>query len=430
MRVDIHTRRLNLNRCDSIVGPLNAHAPPDLTGRNTPLKVEFRIREKRALKSLIALLVAVVAFGWSGAAWSQSLPPEVITPYVAYTEALEDGRTEEARDAAREAWRSAERAELDAMTVATLSDNYAGLALSAGEYDRAVDAYRTTAQLLAQSGANDYIVAETWMYAAHAALTGQDYREAQRCADAAGDIAENADNIDADARAAVLFNSRAIQATANWSNGNLRAAHRRSNEAMEAAGQRDFSQNTYYPLLTFVLGATSTLLDGDEDAAYWLTLAYHHFDAQRQALRYWSDYARNQLDEDEREALLERLAQVDLPEVVLDEESQDEADEAAEREAMIASGDFVDAVPVSRPLPTYPIDAAAAGSEGTAVIRFNVNEDGETEDIEVLISIPFSDFGEASARAVRRWEYSPALESGEPRSRTGMVTHFNFVLAE
>jgi TonB family protein len=381
------------------------------------------------LKFRIALIVGLFVLG-SGMSHAQSLPPEVTTPYVAYTEALEAGQIEAARDAARQAWQAADQAGLDTLTLATLSDNYASLAMRTGQFEDATEAYSFTAELLEEISSDDGLLSETWLYAAHSALSSGNHDEAGRYADRAGDLAENAGDINPDAQALLIFNSRAIQASANWSNTRLRPAHTRAVEAMQAAEGRDFTRSSYYPLLSFVLGATHALLEQEDEAAYWLTVAYHYFESERHALLHWSQYARGKLDVEQREALLERLANTRLPEIVLNEETQAEADAAEERETRLASGELVDVIEVARQEPRYPRNAAVAGAEGTALLQYVVNEDGRTEDIEVIISIPYRDFGEAGVRAVRRWEFTPAMENGEPIRREGMVIEFNFVLGQ
>lgn len=361
---------------------------------------------------------------------AQGLPEDIATPYQAYQEALAGGDLVEARTQARAAWDAAEALQFDAGTTSILADNYAQLALRTGEFAEAMTSFRRTAELLEADNSDAFTLAQTWMLAAHSALSAGEYREARQFADTAGDMAESAGELPEVQRADLLFNSRAIQAVSHRSDGNMRPAFGRANEAIEVAGAQDFTNSPYYGLVTFVLGATHSVFRDSEEAAYWLTIAYHYLPQEQDALFWWSQYARNQLDDDERLNLLGRLAEVTLPEIAETQEATEREEAAARREALLAQEGFVDATPSRRREPSYPRNAAAAGFEGIAVIQFTVAADGSAEDVEVLMSVPVRDFGEAGESAVSRWRYEPATQGGEAVDRPGMITEFRFVLAD
>lgn len=374
------------------------------------------------------LLVLLLA----GAARAQDLPAAVADPYVAYTNSMEARDYRAALTAAEQAWSAAARLEIDPMTKAILADNYAQLADGLGEYAQARDAYRAAAELLTESGAEPDLLSETWALAAGAALNAQDFREALRCADTAGDLAENADGMPPRTRAVLTFTSRAIQANAHWFEGHIRNAGVRAAEAMEAAETFDLTDHARFGLTAFILGATHAMKKEYPDAAYRLTQAYHHLPEQRRPLAIWAQHARNNLDDDEREALLTRLEReglVDDQASIEDDEdnadtpphAQPQSEEEVER---------VDAAPVRRGAPSYPAAALRAGYEGVAVVQFAVDEQGRTSDIEVIFSLPFREFGEEVVEAVRGWRYTPATENGSPRRQEGLVTQIEFLLEE
>ena len=365
------------------------------------------------------------------AALSQGLPEQIATPYVAYEQAMGSGDRDAALTHALAAWEAAEALDYPASTTSILADNYAQLALQAGEYEAAMRSFRRTAELLEEDGADTFTLAQTWMLAAHSALAHEDRREAIRCADTAGDLIRTAENIPPELLADVLFTSRAIEAVSHWGEGNMRRAFGRANDAIRAAGDMDFTSSAYYPILTFVKGASHAVLNDDEDAAYWLTLAYHYMPQERDALYWWSSYARGELDQDDREDLLERLAATDLPEIE-DTDWPETEEERAAREAtnaLISQDGFVEAQVIDRRYPRYPERAANFGFEGVAVVRFTIDETGRVVDPELVMSVPVGDFGEAGMSVMDQWEYEPATLNGEPVARPNKIVQFDFAFA-
>jgi protein TonB len=60
--------------------------------------------------------------------------------------------------------------------------------------------------------------------------------------------------------------------------------------------------------------------------------------------------------------------------------------------------------------PAYPVDAALKRIEGTVVVDLWIGRDGKVHDARVVSSIPLLD--DEAVRAVRRWEFAPALKRG------------------
>ena len=72
-------------------------------------------------------------------------------------------------------------------------------------------------------------------------------------------------------------------------------------------------------------------------------------------------------------------------------------------------------VPIKQVPPIYPRRLLERGIEGCAMMKFTVNKEGKTENIEVEWSTN-PDFNEPSIESAKRYEYSPPLVAGVPSS--------------
>lgn len=71
-----------------------------------------------------------------------------------------------------------------------------------------------------------------------------------------------------------------------------------------------------------------------------------------------------------------------------------------------------DFVPVSRPPPQYPYQAARRGIEGWVRVSFKVTETGTVKDVVVLESDPPGMLDRAAIKAVYRWRFKPRMVNG------------------
>jgi protein TonB len=71
-----------------------------------------------------------------------------------------------------------------------------------------------------------------------------------------------------------------------------------------------------------------------------------------------------------------------------------------------------DFVPLSRPPPQYPYQAARRGIEGWVRVSFKVTETGTVEDVVVLESDPPGVLDRAAIKAVYRWRFKPRIVNG------------------
>jgi protein TonB len=76
---------------------------------------------------------------------------------------------------------------------------------------------------------------------------------------------------------------------------------------------------------------------------------------------------------------------------------------------------------VFAPPPRYPVESRRKHEEGTVTLRLLLGVDGTVNDIAVGQSSGFDRLDKAALDAVRRWRWSPTLQSGEAVQVRGMV---------
>jgi len=74
---------------------------------------------------------------------------------------------------------------------------------------------------------------------------------------------------------------------------------------------------------------------------------------------------------------------------------------------------IIPAKPIERISPRYPTNAARNGNEGWVKFSFVVDESGAVVDPVVEDSSGIRDFEKAGLRAIKQWQYSPAIRNGE-----------------
>lgn len=84
-----------------------------------------------------------------------------------------------------------------------------------------------------------------------------------------------------------------------------------------------------------------------------------------------------------------------------------------------------DFMPLSRPAPRYPYQAARRGTEGWVRVSFTVTQTGSVEDAVILDSQPAGVFDQAALQAVYRWRFKPRIVDGRPTAgRAVQVVEF------
>ncbi|MGJ3233339.1 MAG: TonB family protein [Oceanicaulis sp.] len=386
-----------------------------------------------AVLTSLAAGSAVLALITAPASAQADLPADVVGAYRAYEAAADAEDVSAAADAATWAWRAAERGGVDASTLAILADNAGQYLYADGRYEESLEAFERSGDLLEDVGGEPIEIAQTWRLAAEAAYRAQDDRKAEALADRAGDLVESLPQTPA--HDFELSRARGVQSLAGWRRGSWRQAGRRGAEAFEAYQRAGGELSSDHALYAFYAGIEQTVERETTEAAWWLSVADYLFDQldvpsdTGRAIRAWSEYGRGELSESERIALMQRLSR----EGFMDEPCIDDCVEEAEPDWVAAfPGDavIIDAAPIRRQAPTYPIDAAYAGLDGLALVRFDIDTDGRPQNIETVLSVPHAIFGEAAASAVRAWRYEPATVNGELVVRERVATYFIFEMED
>lgn len=76
-----------------------------------------------------------------------------------------------------------------------------------------------------------------------------------------------------------------------------------------------------------------------------------------------------------------------------------------------------DIVPVKMVEPTYPRDALIYCRRGWVFLEFMVTPEGKVDDVEIFAQDSSKLFGQAALRAIKRWQFEPAMLNGRPVAR-------------
>ncbi len=85
-------------------------------------------------------------------------------------------------------------------------------------------------------------------------------------------------------------------------------------------------------------------------------------------------------------------------------------------------------MPLVRIEPQYPRKAAMRGIEGYVRVKFDVNETGAVENLQILEAKPPRIFDQVPKRAVLKWKYQPKVVDGKPVTRRGLLVELPFKL--
>ncbi|NVK25152.1 MAG: TonB family protein [Gammaproteobacteria bacterium] len=87
-----------------------------------------------------------------------------------------------------------------------------------------------------------------------------------------------------------------------------------------------------------------------------------------------------------------------------------------------------DATPIFRQEPKFPTKAARDGIEGWVQLKFDINELGNVENVEVIDSEPKRVFDREAKKALRKWRYNPKVVDGKALRQTGLTVQLDFSL--
>ncbi len=380
----------------------------------------------KTMKSVLAALAAAALI--SAPAWSQDdpLPQSVASPYLEYEVALEAGDGPAAMAAARQAWQAAERARIDRSLLGILAANYGDVAYAEGEYEAADEAWLEAARIGDNDPHTDAVErSRRWYMAGLSAFADNSRGRARNFAGRAADRVEAADvPVPANLRAEIYFlYTRAAVSTGAW--WRLESSAGNAIEAFEELGA---DANAMYAYCYYMLGLSRYFWGEREDSVMPFHMAGsmyaslgERFRGDAQSSAYWFSLVTNGYDDVQKADLHARIAATAYPEML---------SRTFERNTDTAEHYDTDAQPVRREIPDYPRGALMANLDGVALVRFDVNEDGRTENAEVVASAPPQIFDEAAVEAVEDWRYDPAVIDGEIVRRTGVLTEFRFSVCQ
>ncbi|WP_421792134.1 energy transducer TonB [Hyphobacterium sp.] len=380
------------------------------------------------MRVLIALLCGLLL---AASASAQGLPQAVADAYRAYESALDAENWAEAARQAETAWRAAEEGGVAPETTTVLAANFGEVALLIGNNAGSAEAYERAVELMGRRH-EDVATRSTYLrYAAQARFLLQDYRATKRLSREAVQGFERLP--EGEARSVGLYHGNMLRAFAHMNDREAIRGGDFAQEAMEALGDIGPVQNDDTASLTFLAGLSSAVRRQEEDAAYYLTISSYINNAigsgpdASAIATAWASYIRGELQPGERAELLRRLRDSGYApaECSTNGEGCYPFDWASQFGEAV---DVLDAEPVERRPPRYPDDAAMAGISGFALLRFDVTSEGEIIDPEAVYSIPVTSFGEASLRALRDWEYRPAMVDGVPVDREDIVVRMEFYM--
>ncbi|WP_181902132.1 energy transducer TonB [Thalassotalea euphylliae] len=75
---------------------------------------------------------------------------------------------------------------------------------------------------------------------------------------------------------------------------------------------------------------------------------------------------------------------------------------------------IIDAKPKFRVPPKFPVNEAKKGVDGWVRLSFIVEPDGTTSNVVILESTGRKGFERAALKALKQWQYEPAMENGKP----------------
>lgn len=92
--------------------------------------------------------------------------------------------------------------------------------------------------------------------------------------------------------------------------------------------------------------------------------------------------------------------------------------------------DSIDSQLATRVAPIYPEQARQQGIEGSVLLEFDINEQGEPVNIKVAESEPRGVFDAAAIAAVEQWRYVPKLRYGKPVPVKDAEAALSFTIGE
>jgi len=90
----------------------------------------------------------------------------------------------------------------------------------------------------------------------------------------------------------------------------------------------------------------------------------------------------------------------------------------------------IDPTPLKRVEPKYPINAARNNRSGWAELSFIIEKDGSVSNVFASDTSGSKDFTSAAIKAVKKWQYTPAMENGKPIQQCVNTVQMNFTMGD
>lgn len=348
---------------------------------------------------------------------AHAIPPGVMNAYNAYMDAIEANDLRAAATHAEAAYQAGVSARIDAETLAALAENRAQIYTDTGDAARAGPAWNDVAGALAAAGADREDRARALVSAGTFFYAQDNAREGMRAADAALALYPEP------AASPWLFRAHNLKANLEWRNGRIAPAGMAAIAALAVQEQIGPRVDREIVQTATLAAVGSSLTRNLEGTAFYVALASSVGglagvpEEEARLLATWRAYAQAALSEEQAGSLAERqsesaLFRFDAPAF----EPSGWADQAPGR---------VDAAVSRRFPPRVPPDLMREGVAGFVILQFDVSPGGRANNIRPLMVVPHEGFARIAEQALRRWEFTPATQDGQPVLRQDMVMHFD-----
>lgn len=112
-----------------------------------------------------------------------------------------------------------------------------------------------------------------------------------------------------------------------------------------------------------------------------------------------------------------------------DETSADVAEEALESVAESVR-QSVPAKQIDRSAPRYPAIELRKGNQAWVHIAYCIDEAGKPQNVSVLESVGGARFNRAAVDSVKKWQFEPALQNGQPSWQSRNQTYITFAIED
>lgn len=341
-------------------------------------------------------------------AQDDALPDSVGQPYLAYETAMASQDYAAALQHAEDAWRAADRAEIDRELTGILAGNYGHLAQALENPAAAYEGWRAAAEIADEINAPAADRVNNWHQAAMSAFQDGDSSDALRCS---ANATEVLDRSGSDGMPTNLLDGHYyLAANLNYAASRYEESSRLARRAIELRDRRGAETGRTYADLHYLLGL-AVLADHEWDNAFyhlavarWVYEALEVTDREQisDAMVSWLPL---HLDDDIHWQLFMRLYEAGMP-----PEDRSEIDEASGVE-------FI----AFKPQPQYPENWQEERPSGMLAVSYDISDSGLAEDVVVESNTVSPELEANLLERMQSWRFA-AIEGGSELSRLGRQT--------